>query len=335
MYKFISAESYMEKANVIFSACVSKEKINKYLTTNFEIISESNEFYLIKNKKLNINENDIIFCNTDLVFELFNHLKKVRNLKNIKLITHQSDTSIDEKYYSRKPECIVEWFAINVKYDAKNLIPIPIGLASSFQKKYLNNKNISEFLNDKFPKKYLLYINFNPNTNTGERSNLIEYFKHEKWAKIDDSPINLREYVKNIKQSYFVLCPWGNGIDTHRLWETLYLQSIPITREHQTLSSYNKLPIYFVNDYKEINEASLLEMIDELDKRDNLNELNIDYWDKRIKFKKYISDEFTEINETKFIFVIKKLKFNLKLIVKSKLKKINYYLKKIYNRLKF
>jgi len=61
MYKFISAESYMEKANVIFSACVSKEKINKYLTNNFEIISESNEFYLIKNKKLNIIENDIIF----------------------------------------------------------------------------------------------------------------------------------------------------------------------------------------------------------------------------------------------------------------------------------
>tara|TARA_X000000368_G_C23056910_1_gene724377 strand:+ start:4840 stop:5898 length:1059 start_codon:yes stop_codon:yes gene_type:complete len=334
MHKFISAESYMERANVIFSACVSKENIEKYLQSDFEIISESNEFFLIKNTNLKIKENDTIFCNTDLVFDLFSLLKNVRNLENLKLITHQSDTTIDKKYYEKKPECIDKWFAINVEFNAKNLIPIPIGLASSFQKKYLNNVNISNYINDEFQKEYLLYVNFNPNTNTDERSHLLKYFKQIKWAKIDDSPVALEEYVKNIKQSYFVLCPWGNGIDTHRLWEALYLSSTPITKKHNTLMPYNKLPIYFVNDYSEINESSLLKSINKFENHKNQMELDIDYWDKKFKAIQIKSFENVKINDAGLVFLIKKIKFNMKLKTKSRIKLINYYLNKIYNRLK-
>ena len=44
----------------------------------------------------------------------------------------------------------------------------------------------------------------------------------------------------------------GNGIDTHRFWETLYLGSIPITKSYY-LSRVKHLSVLFVEDYKDIN----------------------------------------------------------------------------------
>ena len=46
--------------------------------------------------------------------------------------------------------------------------------------------------------------------------------------------------------------PWGNGIDTHRFWEALYLGSCPITVKHKNYSDFKNLP-NFLNDYSELN----------------------------------------------------------------------------------
>ena len=142
MSNLISAENYINFSDVIFSAFISKNKITDYIQNGYEVINETNEFYLVKKQDFTLRENDIIFCNTDLVYELFKVLKPINNLSNIKLVTHQSDVSINPKHLQYKPECISEWYAINVDVDSKYLYPIPIGLASSFQKKYLVESNI-------------------------------------------------------------------------------------------------------------------------------------------------------------------------------------------------
>jgi hypothetical protein len=36
------------------------------------------------------------------------------------------------------------------------------------------------------------------------------------------------EYTREMGKHYFVLCPRGNGIDTHRFWEALYMGAIPV-----------------------------------------------------------------------------------------------------------
>jgi hypothetical protein len=40
-----------------------------------------------------------------------------------------------------------------------------------------------------------------------------------------------RRYYKLLSEFKFVLCPRGNGIDTHRFWETLYSGSVPIVEK--------------------------------------------------------------------------------------------------------
>jgi len=40
--------------------------------------------------------------------------------------------------------------------------------------------------------------------------------------------LNYQDFVGKLSSSRFVICPPGNGTDTHRLWETLSARAIPI-----------------------------------------------------------------------------------------------------------
>ena len=65
---------------------------------------------------LDIKENDIIFCNSKFIKDLFHLLNKVNNLKNIKIITHQTDLLVDEAVFKNKPKSVSEWYSINVGF---------------------------------------------------------------------------------------------------------------------------------------------------------------------------------------------------------------------------
>jgi hypothetical protein len=59
-------------------------------------------------------------------------------------------------------------------------------------------------------------------------------------------------YLQSIRKHDFVLCPRGNGRDTHRLWETLYLGSIPIVKFGELPGQLlNDFPVWIVNDWCE------------------------------------------------------------------------------------
>jgi hypothetical protein len=60
------------------------------------------------------------------------------------------------------------------------------------------------------------------------------------------------EYLKSIMNHDFVLCPRGNGRDTHRLWETLYLGSIPIVKRGELPSNLlMNFPVWTVNKWSD------------------------------------------------------------------------------------
>jgi len=60
-------------------------------------------------------------------------------------------------------------------------------------------------------------------------------------------------YCRLIRQHDFVLCPRGNGRDTHRLWECLYMGSIPIVKKGDLPQSLlREFPIWMVRDWREV-----------------------------------------------------------------------------------
>ena len=108
-------------------------------------------------------------------------------------------------------------------------------------------------------------------------------FKDKPWAKILDGHNN-RELVKpffdNMVRSQFVLCPDGNGIDTIRLWEALYLGCIPIVKPHVFTRYFARnLPIVIVNDWEEITLKFLIDKFNEIKAKTYCyDELKISYW---------------------------------------------------------
>ena len=57
---------------------------------------------------------------------------------------------------------------------------------------------------------------------------------------------------------HFSVCPPGNGLDTHRVWEDLILGIIPIVKTSPLDTLYEQFPIVILKDWAEITEENLI-----------------------------------------------------------------------------
>jgi len=286
--ELLSSINFIKKADCVFTASLNKEDLESFGFTNIEILETENELITFLNLSLRIKENDIIYSHTNHVESLFEILETLK-FTNLKIITSQSDRKITKKLFNKKPNCVSEWYSINVHFKNKALIPIPLGLAP-----YRNTKSV--ILNDFSDLKYntfkdqLIYANFNINTNYFHRSRASNfYIKHYTKELINQK--NYSEYLKDLKKYKFALCPWGNGIDTHRFWEALYCGVIPITKKHYLYESFNGLPMVLVQSYKLLNKIQKNTDYESFD----LIKLNMKYWIELIQRTKVLSD-IKEIN---------------------------------------
>ena len=96
-----------------------------------------------------------------------------------------------------------------------------------------NIKAITETLqyikNTKRP--WLVYLNVSKTHK--ERSEVENFFSDKPWC-IKGQRKPYPEYLKDVIQSKFILCPRGSGIDCHRQWEAMLLGSIPIMKRSCT-----------------------------------------------------------------------------------------------------
>jgi hypothetical protein len=238
------------------------------------------------------NRMPIIYVDSDRVLIFFEILRN-NPTKDFILISHNGDTIFNDKDISNKPECIKKWYGqnINVK-NTENIISLPIGLERPHWSKerygvmgFKHNK-IYEYSNLNFEKNKFCYINFSIDTNIHKRGWIPAYFKDSKNFHIRLGGINgnIDDYLKECKESHYVLCPDGNGIDCHRNWEMLYIGVTPII-EHSEFHKeiYDDLPVVIVNSFKEIDESLILKNKELLNTNYNINKLKFSYWENLIK----------------------------------------------------
>ena len=95
-----------------------------------------------------------------------------------------------------------------------------------------------------------------------------------------------KHYLQSVRNHTFVACPRGNGIDTHRLWETLYMGSIPIVKKDLAHSDWLDLPVLWIDDWNQLNEQYLREQEIVIRSREwNMEKLKVGYWIKKISQK--------------------------------------------------
>jgi hypothetical protein len=239
-----------------------------------------------KNKQLNIetinNTYDnpkIIFCYTYRIKELSRIIHFFKN--NFILISHNSDEDVTNSEYVHnilKCDKLQKWFTQNLCINHPKIELLPIGFANSqwnhgkidlFLKQGIFNKsNINNKYND-------IFFNFSIGTNSNKRQPCYNKLINKlKWLP-NIEPLNNLQRLSTYK---FCICPEGNGVDTHRLWECLYLKVVPIVINSeftQTLLLYN-IPLVVLNnwsdldinllnydDYKEkFNNETLIQLLD-------------------------------------------------------------------------
>ncbi len=237
-----------------------------------------------------VKNNDIVFLKTELKDIYFKTQHPKINNKYI-LITHNSDGVISTRDEELIDEKIVHWFAQNLSFKSnKKFSPLPIGFEN---RRYLQNgrlKNLKKIEVFKNKKNNKILASYNSATNPKVRNNLDKIISELKFINNRKFDNNF-EYLMSLKKHNFVLCPEGNGIDTHRIWEALLTETIPILKKTDfSLNFYNLgIPILLFEDWLELKE------IDE-------NKINLIYQNfKDFEYSKYVKKEFwmNFINEKK------------------------------------
>jgi len=230
-------------------------------------------------------QNSIIFCKTDFLNNLFEFIKFSR--RRYILISHMSDYPINETRFKAAPQSIVKWYAQNAIYDNEKLIPIPLGLENHKGKskgKFTDHEwfvyNIKELQN--IPKCYSFYCNWNQNTNQEVRIPILEQLRKNNLRLVIESGLSFEKYCENMAKYKFVICPPGNGIDTHRLWESLYLGCCPITLNNRIYENYD-LPILQIKNWSDLTWEIVDEHLIKWNNRTNFNQLKMSWWENLIK----------------------------------------------------
>ena len=317
--EFLTSNNFAKLSDLVYSEVITNSDFENLKLENITIIDKNERFTFYKKNKFPLSENTIIFSNSLMIEPLFNDLRNI-NYTNLKLITTQTDRMINKKLFERMPNCISKWYSVNVNYENKKLIPIPLGLANDYSPKNLITKDFGD-LDFKTHKKDKIYVNFNKYTNLKERHHLYDLFQNFNWATVDRKILDFNEYQDNLKNHKFVLCPWGNGVDTHRIWEAIYSGSIPVIKDHITFKCLKSLPVIFIDDYKNLNYDYLINKSKELEPISIDNEfLNLNYWIEKIRNNEYIDvSKIINVN-CDDVFSSKILKRNKLISIKNRYK---------------
>jgi hypothetical protein len=270
---FIVGEKFYEVADFIFSTNIVEyghEDYNK-LNNTFDI-----------NK---LNEINIIYLHTMYRNQFFDVIRPLDN--KFIVITHNSDININS--VSNVPKNVIKWYSQNVNCVDNRLISLPIGLENSrWFPQFRKKEKIISKLDTKKIFKNLVYMNHNINTNK-LRQIPYELLKNRSFVttQMRANGQDFDNYIDNVYNHKFVICPEGNGIDTHRTWETLYLKSIPIEKISINNSFYEDLPICFVDNWEDITEDFLNNEYERItNTKFNLEKLNFGYWKNKIRNEK-------------------------------------------------
>ena len=188
---------------------------------------------------------------TSDVLQLCNHFEGMKFI----IFTNLEDTPIDE--HIRVPDNVLCVSAVNaVAYNDK-VIPAPYGVQRRMNPADRRIEDLQEAMKNIPDPTQLLYVNHNDSSHQ-DRIGLKDMFRG--WATVQDTRIDYLNFLSNLSQHKFVLCPRGNAIDCHRNWEVLYMKRVPVMKRYPYLEElFRDWPVLFVDKYTDITEDLLLE----------------------------------------------------------------------------
>ena len=206
--------------------------------------------------------------------------KKI-NEQDIIIVIGKGDYEITDEFADDIPDNIKFIYANNINTKNPKYRYLPMG-------RDFRSSSLFTQVKASYKKEYLCYCNFSINTHP-QRKELFNSIKDkhfidfEHMGKFLDYSISRRDYFNKVSKSKFTISPRGNGIDTFRLWDSIYLGAIPIVVKEAVFHEYlYDLPILFLDSYDDfinLNEDFLEETYHMmLKKKYNYEKLFFSYW---------------------------------------------------------
>ena len=202
--------------------------------------------YVLNYGELEVNEavdNDWWFCKVDFLEHFFRELAPDRPFV---LFSHNGDRSIRRWFaaYLRRRN-LVACFAANVAFRHRKLFAIPLGIANPAWP-HGDIAALEAAQNAPVAKERLFDVSFRVETNPRERLRCLA----ETGLELDP-PRAFADHLARLASSYFCISPRGNGIDTHRTWEALYLGTVPVVTRSVLTDQHPHLPWVVLDDWSE------------------------------------------------------------------------------------
>jgi hypothetical protein len=202
--------------------------------------------FVINYDDLHVNEdidNDWWFCQSEFLEYFF---AKHEPTKEYVLFSHNSDRPIDRglRRFLRRP-ALRAWFSVNVATRHPKLHAIPIGIADP-RWRHGDGATLARVQSEDIEKMTLFDASYDLSTYPPAR----EYCRDQ--TGVD--PVPRREfgdYLRAVASSYFCIAPRGHGIDTHRVWEALYLRTVPVVTSSVLTEQLADLPMIVLDDWSD------------------------------------------------------------------------------------
>lgn len=243
------------------------------------------------NKPLTINHFSKIFCYTHLLMR-DDFISKMKLINcTFDLYFHNSDLNFTSKYLKifSQLKNLKDVYTQNIGVDVSRVHPLPIGIANEMWKHGdLNklNRCIDRVKKNETKKTKNIFFNFSVSTNKSQRDPCKKEIEKKNIPWISNTK-SQDEYLTNLSSYKFAICPEGNGYDTHRFWECLYLKVVPICKRNKLVDYYSNIfPVVVLENWKDLDIENL-----------NYNNYKWDNY-KKLDLNYVIKDEINEIDES-------------------------------------
>jgi len=257
---YLSGDAFATLADIVLS---NEEQLGRYLSSS--------------------QDHRIIFCRSDYLTEL----KRLNLNQEHKRILIAGNSDYDFTDINQLPQGLFQRFYLQNSFisNNKDIFTLPIGIENLSIGINGLPKNLTATLDWNEKSKQILVGPISPTHR--DRMDLIAVAESQKGAfELKKENISPSSFAKTMEKYRYIACPRGNGVDTHRFWETLYRGSIPIVLRNswsQSLEHF-KVPMIIINTWQEAEEAiEDFEQSVRVRNPRSLDVLWIDYWQKVFK----------------------------------------------------
>lgn len=201
----------------------------------------------------NIHTGDVVFCESDLVEDLDQEIL-VPSGKPVVLLLGNSDRNI----FLQNPR--IETSAYGSRAFCQNLLApregfevLPIGLENAWRSRNGHPKLFHRDRHSHVTRRWRIMWTFSVHTNPRVRTDAFSALLKSNVSE-HIGTVSPRHHSDALRKYGFVACPPGNGEDTHRVWEAMYLGAVPIVLRSWMTERFEQLgfPVWVVDSYDEI-----------------------------------------------------------------------------------